>query len=69
MKSEKLQEKLRLHFLHKPTKEQDQLIIEIVDFVSTIGSRSIFLLKGYAGTGKTTLVAFFHLLRCVVAIS
>ncbi len=57
MKSEKLQEKLRLHFPHKPTKEQDQLIIEIADFVSTIGSRSIFLLKGYAGTGKTTLVS------------
>ena len=57
MKSEKLQEKFRLHFPHKPTKEQDQLIIEIADFVSTIGSRSIFLLKGYAGTGKTTLVS------------
>ena len=57
MKSEKLQEKLRLHFPHKPTKGQDQLIIEIADFVSTIGSRSIFLLKGYAGTGKTTLVS------------
>ena len=57
MKSEKLQAKLRLHFPHKPTKEQDSIISEISDFVATIGNRSIFMLKGYAGTGKTTLVS------------
>jgi ATP-dependent exoDNAse (exonuclease V) alpha subunit len=57
MKSKKLQEKLKIHFPFTPTSEQDTLITDIADFVSTIGNRSIFMLKGYAGTGKTTLVA------------
>ena len=57
MKSKKLQEKLRIHFPFTPTLEQDTLITDISDFVSTIGNRSIYILKGYAGTGKTTLVA------------
>ena len=57
MKSKKLQEKLRLHFPFEPTSEQDELITDLSDFVATIGNRSIFMLKGYAGTGKTTLVS------------
>ena len=57
MKSKKLQEKLRLHFPFTTTKEQDICITNIADYVSTIGNRSIFMLKGYAGTGKTTLVS------------
>ena len=56
-KSQKLRKKLRENFEFNPTPEQDELINEISDFVTTIGNRSIFLLKGYAGTGKTTLVA------------
>ena len=57
MKSHKLQEKLRLHFPFEPTGEQNQVITDISDFVTTIGNKSIFILKGYAGTGKTTLVS------------
>ena len=57
MKSEKLQEKLRLHFPFKPTKEQGQLITDLADYITTLGSKNIFLLKGYAGTGKTTIVS------------
>ena len=57
MKSQKLQDKLRLHFPFTPTNEQDELFTDIADFVATIGNRSIFMLKGYAGTGKTTLVS------------
>jgi len=57
MKSKKLQDKLRIHFPFTPTLEQDLLISDIADFIATIGNRSIFMLKGYAGTGKTTLVA------------
>jgi exodeoxyribonuclease-5 len=57
MKSKKLQDKLRLHFPFTPTTEQDERITDVADFVATIGSRSIFMLKGYAGTGKTTLVS------------
>ena len=57
MKSQKLQDKLRLHFPFTATNEQDELFTDIADFVATIGNRSIFMLKGYAGTGKTTLVS------------
>jgi len=57
MKSKKLQEKLRLHFPFTPTTEQKERITDIADFVSAIGNRSVFILKGYAGTGKTTLVS------------
>jgi len=57
MKSKKLQEKLRLHFPFEPTSEQEELITDLSDFVATIGNRSVFMLKGYAGTGKTTLVS------------
>ena len=57
MKSHKLQEKLRLHFPFEPTSEQNQVITDISDFVTTIGNKSIFILKGYAGTGKTTLIS------------
>ena len=57
MKSKKLQEKLRLHFPFQPTSEQDHIITDISEFVTTIGNRSLFMLKGYAGTGKTTLVS------------
>ena len=57
MKSKKLQEKIRLHFPFQPTVEQDETIQAMSEFVATIGNRSIFMLKGYAGTGKTTLVS------------
>ena len=57
MSSKKLQEKIRLHFPFDPTSKQDQIITDISDFVATIGNRSIFMLKGYAGTGKTTVVS------------
>ena len=57
MKSKKIQEKIRLHFPFEPTGEQNQVITDISDFVATIGNRSVFILKGYAGTGKTTLVS------------
>ena len=56
-KSQKLKDKLRENFSFNPTPQQDELINEISDFVITLGNRSIFLLKGYAGTGKTTLVS------------
>ena len=57
MNSKKLQEKIRLHFPFDPTSKQNQIITDISDFVATIGNRSIFMLKGYAGTGKTTLIS------------
>ena len=62
MNSKKLQEQLRLHFPFDPTSKQNQIITDISEFVTTIGNRSILILKGYAGTGKTT-VAIWRILR------
>ena len=57
MKTRKFIERLLKHFSHKPTKEQKAVLEDLSEFISTLGSRSIFLLKGYAGTGKTTLIS------------
>ena len=57
MKTKKFVERLLKHFSHKPTKEQKAVLEDLSEFISTLGSRSIFLLKGYAGTGKTTLIS------------
>ena len=57
MNCKKIQQKLRLYFPFQPTSKQNQIINDISEFVTTIGNRSIFILKGYAGTGKTTLVS------------
>ena len=57
MNCNKIKKKLRLYFPFHPTTQQDQIINDISEFVTTIGNRSIFMLKGYAGTGKTTLVS------------
>ena len=57
MKTRKFIQRLLKHFSHKPTKEQKAVLEDLSEFISTLGSRSIFLLKGYAGTGKTTLIS------------
>ena len=57
MNRKKVQEKLKLSFSFQPTSEQEGIINYLSEFVSTIGNRSIFILKGYAGTGKTTLIS------------
>ena len=53
----KLIEKLKLNFSHKPNSEQNKILLKLVEFITTLGNRSVFLLKGYAGTGKTTLIS------------
>ena len=53
----KLIEKLKLNFSHKPNNEQNKILLKLVEYITTLGNRSIFLLKGYAGTGKTTLIS------------
>lgn len=53
----KLIEKLKLNFSHKPNSEQNKILLKLVEYITTLGNRSVFLLKGYAGTGKTTLIS------------
>lgn len=48
---------IRWNFVHEPTKEQDLAIYRCEEFLLGRGARSVFLLRGYAGTGKTSLVA------------
>ena len=50
-------EDLRLHFPHIPTHDQQKTMELLVDFLNTTDSRTAFMLKGYAGTGKTSLIA------------
>lgn len=46
---------IRENFAHLPTKEQEYVIGQWCDFLLTRSDERIFLLKGYAGTGKTSL--------------
>ena len=57
MKKDILLKKLNSNFNHKPTKEQTDLFSELNDYITTLGNKNVFILKGYAGTGKTTLIA------------
>ena len=41
---------------YQPTEEQADLIARLADFLFDQDSRSLFLIRGYAGTGKTSLV-------------
>ncbi len=53
--------KLYSEFIHKfpftPTDKQDELLMQLAYFVLDKNKQSLFLLKGYAGTGKTTIIS------------
>lgn len=53
----KLYTTLRNNFPFQPTLKQDIFFQKVADFVSNENQDEIFLLKGYAGTGKTTLIS------------
>lgn len=40
----------------EPTKDQSHLLRKLADFIPTDSDQNAFVIKGYAGTGKTTLV-------------
>ncbi len=48
---------LSRHFPFKPTYKQDIFFKEIASYLTDGGNESIFVLKGYAGTGKTTVIS------------
>ena len=56
-KESTLLKKLQFNFPHQPTSEQAKFFLDLDDFISTLGNKNIFVLKGYAGTGKTTLIS------------
>lgn len=53
---ELLLEEIAKNYPFEPTEEQNRAITMISEFASCDKDRSMFLLKGYAGTGKTTLI-------------
>ena len=47
------------HFEFEITPDQDELLEKLCDFYIQPNSQSLFILKGYAGTGKTSLLSAF----------
>ena len=52
-----LQQHIKKEFPYPPTSDQNEAIRQFSTFVEQSSSYSIFILKGYAGTGKTTQIA------------
>ena len=48
---------LRNKFEHDPTKSQSELFLQLDNFITCSEKRTTFILKGYAGTGKTSVIA------------
>ena len=48
---------LKKEFPFEVTKEQEITLEQLTNFIFSTKSEEVFLLKGYAGTGKTTLIA------------
>ncbi len=48
---------LRQQFPFQPTVKQDVFFQQIADFVTNNNKNELFVLKGYAGTGKTTVIS------------
>ena len=48
---------LSREFPFKPTYKQDIFFKEISEFITSDNNNAIFVLKGYAGTGKTTVIS------------
>lgn len=57
MQHEKFEELLGTQFDFPFTEDQSKLIVQLHDFLTSTGSKRVFVLNGYAGTGKTTLVS------------
>jgi ATP-dependent exoDNAse (exonuclease V) alpha subunit len=51
------EQKLEEHFVHTPTQEQHKLMQLLVSFLFHQQGNQIFLLRGYAGTGKTSMIS------------
>lgn len=52
-----LSQQIKRNFFYKPTGEQEITIESFVNFLFSPKTDAIFFLKGYAGTGKTTLIS------------
>ncbi|QEE50770.1 AAA family ATPase [Flavobacterium alkalisoli] len=48
---------LRKQFPYNPTVKQDVFLQKIAEFITNNENNDLFVLKGYAGTGKTTIIS------------
>lgn len=55
-KIEELRGSLVKHFGLRPTTDQEQALAALASYCLSLQAREVFLLKGYAGTGKTSLI-------------
>ncbi|MGO1649956.1 MAG: ATP-dependent DNA helicase [Sphingobacterium sp.] len=44
-------------FSHQATPQQDEVFSRLAEFLQTFRSDSVFVLRGYAGTGKTSIIS------------
>ncbi|MGL4851108.1 MAG: ATP-dependent DNA helicase [Phocaeicola sp.] len=51
-----LAQQIKSNFLYKPTSEQEKAVKTLAEFLFCQRVDTLFLLKGYAGTGKTSLI-------------
>lgn len=56
MDSFKFYQNLRINFPFDPTHNQDKALRMLADFVVEVDTDKVFMLKGYAGTGKTSII-------------
>lgn len=56
MNASKFYSLLRNKFPFTPTQKQDEVLMELSEFVFDSTPDSLYLLKGYAGTGKTSII-------------
>ncbi|MGP1622325.1 ATP-dependent DNA helicase [Bacteroides heparinolyticus] len=52
-----LERQIKENFPYQPTPEQEFALKSLSEFLLAPGNEAVFLLRGYAGTGKTSLVA------------
>lgn len=52
-----IQELLSQHFNWSPTKQQEEVFLALQHFLLNFSKDHVFVLKGYAGTGKTTIIS------------
>lgn len=57
MNSASFYKTLKNHFPFEPTLKQDIFFQKIAEFILNNNKNQIFILKGYAGTGKTTIIS------------
>ncbi|MDR1720128.1 MAG: AAA family ATPase [Dysgonamonadaceae bacterium] len=59
MLSDAFPEKIKKNFAYIPTPEQETALNELSEFIFSRDAEALFLLKGYAGTGKSSLTGAF----------